>query len=101
VQKAVESFEFLLASVSNLLHSQERFVLSYATKVFRKSAVNKGGEPVSSSKFVLSDTVEVTREGRTSVDVNKLLAKPEMQKLIKEMREKTTDESHKAGPRAE
>jgi hypothetical protein len=43
-----------------------------------------------SQKFV-SDTVTVTSDGRTIVDITKLLAKKHMQDMIREMRAKTTN----------
>lgn len=40
-------------------------------------------------KLAVSDTVHVTADGRTVVDVRKLLAKKHMQNAIREMRAKT------------
>jgi hypothetical protein len=38
---------------------------------------------------VVSDTITVTADGRTIVDIPKLLAKEHIQKMIHEMRSKT------------
>jgi ABC-type sugar transport system ATPase subunit len=41
------------------------------------------------SRKAISDTVTVTADGRTVVDITKLIAKEHIQKMIREMRSKT------------